>query len=491
MRATRPAAGGRRRWRRASEVLAALLVLAATACGREPARAAPSNLLLVTIDTLRADHLGAWGYPRATSPHLDRLAAEGFVFEQAWAQWPKTGPSFASLLSSTYPKDNGLVRRVGVPLPLGLRLLAEELRKAGFGTYAVVANGALARELGFGQGFDTYVETWKLPRYPNSEAATRAAAVTQEAMRLARSIDRSRPFLLWVHYLDPHFPYAPPQPWRDRFVDDAYYDPSRRLSVGPRPRQEIGGIGRAQVLDGRLEHAFYVARYDAEIAYVDAMVGQLLAGLERHGLLEGTLVAFTADHGESLGEHSYYFHHGRLSFETCLHVPLVLRLPGLVRQHHDRSPVELIDLAPTLLDFAGVPLAAGTWGQGRSLRARLAGRATGSGYAHAESGYADRRNWQRAIRDDRFKLIFAPWIHDQRRIAGPHRPFALYDLAEDPAEERNLVDERPADFSRLREALVAWWQAPAFATEIDGEQGRAEGMTPETREHLEALGYLQ
>ncbi len=469
----------------------AAAVLAAAGCGTARSRHPPANLLLVTLDTLRADHLRAWGYPRATSPHLDRLAAAGFVFAQAWAQWPKTGPSFASLLTSTYPKDNGLVRKVGVPLPLGLRLLSEELRAAGFANHAVVANGALASEFGYGQGFDSYVETWKLEGFPGLEAATRGAVVTREALRVATAIDPTRPFFLWVHYLDPHAPYAPPEPWAGRFVGDAHYDPTRLVPVGSGQQREMGGIGRSQVLSGHREQAFYVARYDAEIAYADAMMGELLAGLERSGLLERTLVAVTADHGESLGEHDYYFRHGRLPFETCLHVPLLFHLPDRIRPGRDEAPVELVDLAPTLLEFAGVELEAGRWMQGRSLAPRLAGRGPRPSYAHAESGYAVDRNWQRAIRDDRLKLVFAPWLHDQRYIGGPGQPFTLYDLAEDPGETHNLVAERPEDFARLRDALLAWWEAPAFATLVDDEEGTPPEMGPETRDHLEALGYLQ
>ncbi len=483
---------GRPLRRRRGGAFALLAVALSTCLGACRSRTAPSTaLLLVTVDTLRADHLGAYGYPRPTSPVIDRLAAEGFLFERAWAQWPKTGPSFASLLSSTYPKDNGLVRRVGVPVPAGMRLLAEELRRAGYGTHAVVANGALASELGYGQGFDSYVETWKLPGYADPHAATRAEVTTERALALADGLERGRPFFLWVHYLDPHFPYAPPAPWSARFVGDAWYAPQRQVMVAATSAREMGGIGRAEVLDGHREHAFYVARYDAEIAYTDAMVGELLSGLERRGLLADAVLALTADHGESLGEHDYYFHHGRFAFETCLHVPLLLWGPGRVEPGRNGAPAQLIDLAPTLLELAGVPLDGGAWMQGRSLLPRLRGRPGESHYAYAEAGYATDGRWQKAITDGRYKLIYASHAHDQRFLGGRGQPFLLYDLAEDPGELRDLAREREGDRARLEQALFAWWQPDSFPVLVDEEEGEAPGLSLETRQQLQALGYLQ
>jgi choline-sulfatase len=220
------------------------------------------------------------------------------------------------------------------------------------------------------------------------------------------------------------------------------------------------------------------------------MLGELLAGLERRGLMDGTLVALTADHGESLGEHRYYFHHGRFGFETCLHVPLLLRWPGRIRPGRDAAPAELVDLAPTLLDLAGVPLEGGAWMQGRSLVPRLTGRERAPGYARAEAGYATDGRWQKVIRDGRYKLIFAPYLADQRHIGGRGQPYALFDLTADPGETENLVESRPQEFARLHDALFEWWQPNSFPVLVDDETGTLPALTEETREQLEALGYL-
>ena len=455
----------------------------------------PSNVLLITIDTLRADHLSCYGYPRRTSPVIDRLAAEGVRFDQAVAQWPKTGPSFASLFTATYPKDNHIVRRVGRPVPHEFRMLAEELAAQGYSTHAVVANGALASELNYDQGFDSYHETWK--RGGEIHRDNRAEIVTERARAAAEGIDPAKPFFLWVHYIDPHFPYTPPEPWLEKFQDDEFFDEGRQIKVREERRKgQMRAIGTDQVLDGRTDLGFYVARYDAEIAYADAEVGKLLDFLGERGLLEDTLTILTSDHGESLGEHDYYFSHGRFAFETCLRVPLIFHYPGVFPPRVEDAPVELIHVAPTLLDAAGVPLEDGRWMQGRSLFDHLAaGTASSNGtpYAFAEAGVSKDRRWQKVVRDERFKLILAPDWAAQRWLSGRKgEAFVLYDLDNDPRETANVAAEFPEETTRLKRALHGWWNAEAFEVRRDAapEEATQEGMDDKTREQLKALGYL-
>lgn len=454
---------------------------------------APSNILLITVDTLRADHLSSYGYPRQTSPVLDALAAEGVRFDQASVQWPKTGPSFASIFTSTYPRDNGIVRRVGIDLPCQFSMLAEGLQEQGYGTYAVVSNGALGREFHFDQGFDLYVESWKVKHEGETIDPNGAEAVNRLATGVIGEIDRSRPFFLWVHYLDPHFPYRPPAAWSDRFQDDEHFDPTTRIQLMPRHRQDMVGIGRSQVLDGRDELAFYVARYDAEIAYTDHQIGLLLDTLRAEGLMERTLTAFTSDHGESLGDHHYYFDHGRFGFQTCLRVPFILHYPGVLSPRVDRQPVELLDLAPTLLEAAGMPLPDGAWMQGESLTPRLLGSAPPEtpSLAFAEAGYATDGRWQHIVRDQRFKLIYARAIQARRWIGGEDVHFALYDLDADPEESAQVADDHPEDFERLKRALWEHEQTPPFTVRTDDEVcSEDDSMDPETEELLRSLGYL-
>lgn len=485
--------GASRALRRATGVALAGL---ATACAVPAPEPEPPNVLLLTIDTLRADHLSAYGYPRATTPVLDRLIAEGAKVELAQTQWPKTGPSFASMFTSTYPKDNGVVRKVGVPVPCEYRLLAEELRDLGYRTSAVVANGAVGREFHFDQGFDAYVEAWKGSQGREAiEVATRPDRVTDLAIEALAGLDGSRPFFLWVHYLDPHFPYRPPEPWRDAFQGDAWWEPEPRILLDrERASRSIGGIGREEILDDRDELAFYVARYDAEIRFTDQEIERLIDALRERGLWDRMLTVFTSDHGESLGENGLYFSHGRLPYQNVLRVPLAFRYPGVIEPATviDDGPVELLDVAPTILEVAGARLDDGTWRQGRSLLRRFDGRESGAGaLAFSEAGYGVEGRWMKAVTDGRFKLVSAPRGDDQRFLAGRGRHLVLYDLTADPEETTDVADRHPEAFRELSRQLARRIRSPKYP--VDAGEPACDGVTeadPETLDQLHALGYL-
>jgi arylsulfatase len=468
--------------------------LCCSACSREePAWPPNTSIVLITIDALRADHLSSYGYPRETSPVIDQLAAEGVLFQRAAVQWPKTGPSFASMFTATYPKDNGIVRKIGIALPSDFDMLAEELRAAGFQTHAIVANGALSSEFLFDQGFDSYTELWNLPDEGEIQP-TQAGFVTDRALEVTDEIDPDKPFFLWVHYLDPHFPYEPPPAWRDRFQNDEWFDNEVRIEINyEQPMSKMTGIGSWRVQDGRDDLAFYIARYDAEIAYVDEEIGQLLVGLQERGVMERTLTIVTSDHGESLGEHYYFFDHGGFGFQTCLRVPLIVHYPGVIEPAVDPDPVELMHLAPTLLEAAGAELVDGRWGNGESLAVRL-GRQRRSQRAEpaephlafSEAGYGRPGMWQKIVQDRRYKLVDAQEGGAQRWISGEvGRRYALFDLERDPGETENLFDPEHPEVERLARALRRWQSGNGGdPIEPDSE------MDAKTRRQLEALGYL-
>lgn len=501
-------------------ILLLSFLAAVLACNTPPTRPAVkveplpprSNIVLITIDTLRADHLSAWGYIRQTSPAIDRLAAEGVRFDQAAVQWPKTTPSFASIFTATYAKDNGIVRTAGQPISCQFLTFPEVLKKQGYVTYAVVANAAVGSEFFFNQGFDQYIETWKLPHGADNADPNRAEAVTHLAIGLLDKLQASgKPYFLWVHYLDPHFPYEPPPGPRDKFQNDAHFDPSVQVPLSDKPKQQMFGVGSEHILEGHTDLAFYLARYDAEIAYTDSQIGRLLDEMKKRNMLGKTLTAFTADHGESLGDHGYYFDHGRFSFQTCLHVPLVLHYPGVLKPRVDKQPAELIDLAPTLLEAAGVALPHGVWMQGRTLTPRLRGQAEARttdsgddgagdraavldhpGLAYSEAGWENKNKWQKIVRDARFKLILAQTRPEQRFIGGDGVRFTLFDLVNDPGETVNVIDKFPQEAERLKKELWRWEKAPPFNVEVDKEGGTcgARAMDEETRKLLTSLGYL-
>ncbi|MDP9122321.1 MAG: sulfatase-like hydrolase/transferase [Acidobacteriota bacterium] len=499
----------------ARRLLAAAALLVLTACRPAPPEPEPepieplparSNILLITVDTLRADHLSSYGYPRATSPNIDRLAAAGVRFDQASAQWPKTTPAFASMFTSTYSKDNGNVRKIGTPLSCRFEVLAEVLQHQGYATRAVIANGAVGSELNFDQGFDSFIETWKLQATGKIDDPNRAEAVERLAVVQLDQIGRKRPFFLWVHFIDPHWPYSSPAAWRNRFAGDRHFDPSLRIPVTKgRKSQEMWGIGEGQVEEGHDDLAFYQARYDAAIAYTDAQIGKLLDAMRTRGMLEKTLTVLSADHGESLGDHGYYFDHGRFGFQTCLRVPLIVNYPGVIAPGVDRSPAELIDLAPTLIEATGAPLGNGVWMQGQSLTPRLRGRsaprarqagpdaATHPGYAFSEAGTELNNHWQKIVRDQRFKLIYAQMLPDQRWLGGEGVQFILYDLVNDPLETKNVAAQFPQEVERLKRVLWQWEHAPRFDVMTKpSNEGCSEQrpMDPKTIEQLYSLGYL-
>jgi arylsulfatase A-like enzyme len=444
------------------------------------ARHEPSgmNVVLITVDTLRPDHLGCYGYARNTSPEIDALARESTLFRAAMAQWPKTGPSFASMLSSTYGHTNGLIRVGAQPIGLRFTMLAESFREAGYRTAAIVTNPNVAAAFHFDQGFEVFQEVWR--RQPEQDAGQ----VSDRALAYLRKASPGAPFLLWLHYVDPHARYEPPESYRDMFVGDPFYEDSVRVPLGEARGDDIGSIpGRAQ-LGTNQEVGFYIARYDAEIRYMDAQVGRVLDEFRARNLAGNTVVVLTSDHGESLGEHNYYFEHGRLPYDSCARVPLLIRWPGRTEGGHEyEGVVELVDIVPTLLEAVGLP--PNPDAEGKSLVALLEGRPPDlPEYALTESGYA--LNYQRAIRNDVWKLIYVPSKTDRTIMQGTL--FELYQIREDPGEKVNLIDAEPE--------LVL-----GLLKQLSLRMGTSEGTVPlqpgdqldidtQSLEALRALGYV-
>jgi choline-sulfatase len=419
------------------------------------------NLLLFTIDTLRGDHVGAAGYPRAVTPNLDALAARGAYFSRAYAPSAWTAPSLVSLLTSVIPDEHGVQR--GHPfmarivaqetIAEGLPSLASSLRGAGYLTVGVTANGHLLPELGFERGFDRYT-------CAGFVGVDQLGPAVREVLPILDRADE--PFFLWVHALDPHTPYAPLGPALETFW------PAERprfpeLAAVPFPE------GYALALGGRLpneeERAFLVAAYDADVRTVDDYLGELLAALPDEPLV----VVVASDHGEEFGEHGRHGH-GHQLYEETVRVPLVIALPGGTPRQI-ATPVSLLDVLPTLLELAGAPPA--PLARGRTLAPALRGEPLDPAPIVIETS---RLEDVRALVDGDLKYV-------ARRAPEPGE--ALFDLAADPGELRDLSAERPDDLSRLRALL---------RTELDGAVARRPvpvtvPLDEATLERLRALGY--
>lgn len=325
-------------------VLLALILLAPT-----PALASPPvrNVLLITVDTLRADHLSSYGFALETSPHIDALAADSALFERAIAASSSTAPSHASILTSLYPRQHSIGYRNGDTRLEGAVTLAEVLRQHGYATGAFVGNFVLRRRTGLDRGFETYDD-----ELPDAEASRplvferRARDTTQRALAWLKQVEE--PYFLWVHYQDPHGPYDPPDGYAGKF--ELAGDPDEK----PLPRLEsnlaYGGIPAYQALPGLTRASEYRARYADEIRYADHWIGELLASPRTRD----AIVVFTADHGESLGEGGRYFMHGTTTLPAEAHVPLLLRAPGIAPRRF-ATIVSHVDIMPTILELAAVP----------------------------------------------------------------------------------------------------------------------------------------
>ncbi|MBW2494652.1 MAG: sulfatase [Deltaproteobacteria bacterium] len=326
------------------------LVLASAGIGcNAPERPRP-NVLLITVDTLRADRLGAYGFERNTSPAIDRLASRGVVFERAIAGASFTSGSHASIMTSRYTREHTIGYMNGGTRLEGITTLAEIFNREGYQTAAFVGNIMLDRRIGLDRGFEVYDDELPQAEQNRGFAFERIAEQTTERALLWLKNRDGRPFFLWVHYQDPHGPYTPPPAFKGRFRPE--FDPDEE----PLPILDtvtgLNGIPSYQELDGIRQPSIYETRYAEEIAYADHWIGELISQLDAISSDAESVIAFTSDHGESLGEAGIYFSHGSTTTPDQAHVPLILRAPGLPQGRRIET-VHHVDLMPTLLDLAG------------------------------------------------------------------------------------------------------------------------------------------
>ncbi len=398
----------------------------------------PPSILLVSVDTLRADRLGSYGHGPAATPVLDRLAARGLRFEQAATVAPLTLPAHASLLSGTFPAFHGVRDNGGFYLNDDVTTLAEVFRQGGYRTAGFVGAFVLDRRWGIAQGFEHYFDDFDLSRYDMAAGLDAAQRPGSEVVdrALAWIGDRGdEPFLAWVHLYDPHNPYTPPEPYRSRFP------------------------------------ATLQGAYDGEVAATDAQIGRLLQSLDDRGRLDDTIVVVVGDHGESLGEHGEQ-QHGFFVYESVVRIPLILAGPQVpVRVVPEQ--VRIVDVMPTILELAG--LAAPPAVQGVSLLPLARGEPLEL-LAFSETWYPRYHyGWSElsAVRDGRYKFIAAP-----RR--------ELYDTEADPGELHDLS----ASNVRLADALDSALREMAARIAVAATPQAPRTVDPEVEERLRALGYV-
>lgn len=445
-------------WRVALAALALLLA----ACRTPDAGGRPWNVVVILVDTLRADHLGLYGYGRPTSPALDGFARDAIVFANATSQAGCTFPSVNSLLTARYPQlflgqGEG---RIGIPE--AIPTLPEILRQQGYSTAAVSASRIVRRTPsrfnrygGFGRGFDLFDET--CARQP-------AACVNDRALGILPGLEE--PFFLYLHYMEPHAPYKPPPEHPRAFVSGS--SGKRWVDRGDTEmikRKIYGGRAEIEISDRDLAHL--IALYDEEILYFDRQLDVLLGFLDRTGMIERTIVALLSDHGEEILDHGQVAHCRDLAYQTILWTPLVLKIPGVGGSVRS-SLVQNLDLLPTLLDYLGIAYDLRGL-DGISLRPVIDSDRPIHRYSFASQGRS------RTVRDGRLKAIYHLG----------NGALELFDLGSDPAELNDLASARPAVAAELLNLLGRW-----ISSVEGGDRDASVESAREAEELLRAVGYL-
>jgi arylsulfatase A-like enzyme/Tfp pilus assembly protein PilF len=430
--------------------LVAFLLRCSLAASTPPNQAA-INVILITIDTVRADHLGCYGATNIQTPTIDALAHDGIVFERAISQVPLTWPSHAAILTGTYPFQNGVQDFTGQPLDERFRSVAQVFKQQGYATGAVVSAFVLDRSWGLARGFDFYDDAFSAEVFQQKDIGLvdrKAGESVTRAIQWLRKTPR-RPFFFWLHLYDPHSPYDPPEPFRTQY------------------RSHL---------------------YDGEIAYADHELGRLIAWLKRNRLYDQSLIVFLSDHGESLGEHGEK-EHGFFVYDSTVHIPLIVKPPAGsgVRPSRMARPVETIAIAPTMVGMAAGKSAGAKNRIVKFGEVRNAGKqfqAPGlldvspddDGAAYSESFYSfSSFGWSplHALETSHYHYIEAPVPE-------------LYDVVADPQEKNNLASQQTATVAVLEDKLQSRLRQNPFKPEESGNSG----LSPDALAKLSALGYV-
>ncbi len=401
------------------------------------------NILLIGIDSLRADHLSCYGYKRLTSPHIDRFAQGGTLFENTFSAYIPTTPGYGSMLTGMdlFTTQVVALRHKG-PLRPEVKTLAEILREHGYNTTCVGFSGNPAS-----RGFDTYLNyagwgSWNEGRSPKAQNLNEVALP-----ELDRLVADGAPFFLFLRHMDPHAPYLPPQPFERMFYHGNECDPNNHSMDPVMSFKPFRDFFATWMPPGITDKDYVIAQYDGAIAYMDAAIQSIFTALEAHGILDETIVVINADHGETLYDHECWFdHHG--TYDNVLHVPLIIRYPAKVPagkrvKGYNRQQ----DLVPTLMELAEID--PGIAFDGQSLMKLVRGEVASfdSEFYITECTWMRKHGW----RTPEWKLIVAlePDFHFKP-------PVELYNLVQDPEENHNLADQEPEMVALLKARMEAW-----------------------------------
>lgn len=415
------------------------------------------NIILITVDALRADHLSTYGYKYQTSPNIDEFADKSIVFEYAYCPIPKTSASFASLMTGLHPFIHKTRPNRDI-LKEKYITLAEVLKLKGYHNFAVVDNGNLSHKFKFHQGFDQYIEVWN-----ETEGKKESSPYITKATIDFLMENEKKPFFLWAHYIETHSPYLPPS----QFIED-------------RPKgRKIKNIdqkiiaGERKHMDKNSHEGDFLSLYDAAVKFTDSEVGKILDLIFKRGYDEDSIIIISADHGEDLGEYNYFYNHGPLTFQHSIRVPLIMYIPG-ENSRRIRYPVSLMDIYPTILDKLGLSLPYEV--QGINLLEKPKQRFL----------YIIGPNATRSVVYENYHLIkVEPRMSDKLNLENVY----FFDIYKDPYETENISDVKKDLQDLMDKKYLEFFNRHGYFKGMkEGEQKPV--LTEREIERLKALGYI-
>lgn len=449
------------------------ILLPNLACSKE--RRFP-NVVLITIDALRPDHLGCYGYQRNTSPNINKLAKESVVFTEAISQASVTLVSIASVFTASYPPKHGVTQPFidndsinKTTFNSSLATISEILKRNNYLTANFIAHGILSNMYLAKKGFDySYKTRLNKKKY---FYISRAENITNSVINWLDNKLQSKMFI-YIHYLDVHWPYRRISNKQPSRYASLFYENNKDKLIAPitDDKRGIGGIPREKVIDGNLDINYYISFYDGEIRYVDNQIGILIDYLKKNGLYNDSIIIIIADHGEAFGEHNLYLEHAHTLYDELLRVPLIIKFPGQTFGGSIISKqVRLVDVMPTILEY--LDLAIPEYIDGESLIPLINAKGRyGGEFAFSKTDIMN------AIRTEEWKLIY----HE-----GGNK-YELYNLKQDPGELNNLINEEKIQFESLKARLDKWIKS-SITFKRENEQILDETL----KEQLRRLGYVQ